>query len=362
MTIATPNYEGRGLINVAAEVEHRMTGTAMAPKLDTDLAEMIPSASTYVLILFDGLGVGQLGHPGAAPLLAANQAAIDAPFPTTTTVSLATVATGTPSTQHGLLAYQLWVPEVGTIVNTIHMASVWGDKLELDYKAFLPAPNLWQRLRSAGVRSATVQPANFDRTPLTRTLYGGAQFLPYHAIEECVQIAVEATTGPPGLIFVYVPHVDFAAHVVGQQSSEYDEAVDAAVSVWSGIASGVGDDVAVIGTADHGHFDVTPDHKVRLTKNQTAGLTVYGDPRALFVKGDGAALASDLPATWVPFEEIAGLWGPGAHTAAFGQRQPDGILFADDEWAIFMPYMNDRLVGHHGGLTEAEVKIPLMVQ
>jgi hypothetical protein len=361
MSITQPSYTGRGLVNLVGEIEHRLTGSGRTSGLDDELKEAIPSGSTYVIILFDGLGVGQLAHPSAKALLAANRASLDAPFPTTTTVSLATIATGTPSPQHGLLAYQLWDPTVDTIVNTIHMSSVWGDKLDLDYNHFLPSPNLWQRLTATGVSSVTVQPANFDRTPLTRALYGGAEFRPYYSEQECIDMAVDAASGSHGLVFVYVPHVDFAAPVVGQQSTEYDQAMDIAAAVWSGIVAGVGDDVVVAGTADHGHFDVAPDHKVRLTKEQTANLTVYGDPRALFVKGDGAPLAADLPATWVPYSAITELWGPGPHSAAFERRRPDGIIFPDDGWAIFMPHMNDRLVGHHGGLTDAELRIPLLV-
>ncbi|NIR38997.1 MAG: alkaline phosphatase family protein, partial [Actinobacteria bacterium] len=62
-------------------------------------------------VLFDGLGDGQLHHPAAAALAASRRAAIDAPFPTTTTVSLATIATGRSPAEHGLLGYQLWIPE-----------------------------------------------------------------------------------------------------------------------------------------------------------------------------------------------------------------------------------------------------------
>ena len=40
-----------------------------------------------VLMLFDGLGAHQLEHPIAAGLRSARAATLDAPFPTTTTVS-----------------------------------------------------------------------------------------------------------------------------------------------------------------------------------------------------------------------------------------------------------------------------------
>jgi hypothetical protein len=114
-----PDYSGGSLVNLVAELEHRLTGSSSSPRLHDHLAEFIPDASTYVLFLFDGLGTLQLDHPAAAPFAEDLKASLDSPFPATTTVSLATIATGLPPSQHGLLGYQLWLPEAGQVVNTI---------------------------------------------------------------------------------------------------------------------------------------------------------------------------------------------------------------------------------------------------
>src|SRR5690606_36281814 len=103
----TPDYGGGSLVNLVAEVERRLTGSAPEPGLHPELAAMIPHAETYVVVLFDGLGVDQLDHPVAASLRGHLRAGIDAPFPTTTTVSMSTVATGLTPIRHGVLGYQL---------------------------------------------------------------------------------------------------------------------------------------------------------------------------------------------------------------------------------------------------------------
>ncbi len=89
-----PDYAGGALVNLVAELERRLTGSALHPGLHPQLAAAIPAAQSYVLILFDGLGNGQLAHAAAAPLAAARVGVLDAGWPTTTTVSMATVATG----------------------------------------------------------------------------------------------------------------------------------------------------------------------------------------------------------------------------------------------------------------------------
>ncbi len=361
-SITAPSYDGKGLVNLIAHIEQRATGNSFAAGLDDDIAALMPTGETTVLVLFDGLGSHQLDHPRGRALATAHVGDIDAPFPTTTTVSLATIATGLPPVGHGLIAYQLWNPQVGAVVNTIHMTTMWGEAIDQDHRSFLPRPNLWERMSSAGVEPVAIQPDHFDRTPLTLSLYRGAMFLPYGSLDDAVDRTLEAASEPNRLVFLYVPHVDFAAHLSGQDSQAYTVAIGAANDLWQRLVSELPSDVALIATADHGHMDVDEAHKVRLTSAQHEGRTLYGDARALFVKGDGATLQRDLPAVWVPYEEISSLWGPDPRHETFEERRPDGVLFPHDGYAIFHRRSNDRLIGHHGGLSDRERLIPLLVR
>jgi hypothetical protein len=355
-------YDGSGLVNLIAELEYRASGSARSPRLSRVSLPSLESQTSTVFVLFDGLGTGQLAHPAALDLASSQIESIDAPFPTTTTVSLATVATGLPPSQHGLIAYQLWNPDVGAVVNTIHMTTMWGERIEQRHEDFLPGPNLWERISRAGIETVTIQPDSFDRTPLTLALYRGAVFTPYTTTAEAVDRTVEAANSPGRFVFLYIPHVDFAAHVAGQSSAEYDDAISEANSVWAGLTRQLPDDVLLVGTADHGHVDIAEVNKVRLSKVDEKGLILYGDARAVFVRGDGARLATGLPGTWVPYADLKGIWGPAPLHATFDDRRPDGIIFADDGFAIFHSRSNDRLVGHHGGLSEQERVIPVLVR
>ena len=66
-SITVPDYSGGSLVNLVAELEHRLTDSSVSPPLHDHFAKLIPEASTYVLFLFDGLGTRQLDHPAAAP-------------------------------------------------------------------------------------------------------------------------------------------------------------------------------------------------------------------------------------------------------------------------------------------------------
>jgi len=54
-------------------------------------------------------------------------------------------------------------------------------------------------------------------------------------------------------------------------------------------------------------------------------------------------------------------WGPGPLHPAFEERAPDGVLVADDDILLLHRHSDDRMTGAHGGLTDAERLIPLMV-
>jgi predicted AlkP superfamily pyrophosphatase or phosphodiesterase len=354
--------DGSGLVNLVAELEYRASGSAVFPRLKDVSIPTISDHDTTVLVLFDGLGSHQLDHPRARDLASAHIGSVDAPFPTTTTVSLATIATGLPPSQHGLIAYQLWNPDVGKVVNTIHMTTMWGERIEQRHERFLPGSNLWERMSTSGVEVVTVQPESFDRTPLSRALYRGTSFVPYSSTSEAVDRTVEAADPAGRFVFLYIPHVDFAAHVAGQRSNEYDTAINEANGVWGSLTDRLRPNVLLVGTADHGHIDIVEPNKIRLSKTDEEGLILYGDARALFVRGDGARLANGLPGTWVPYADLEGSWGPGPLHEAFEDRRPDGIIFADDGYAIFHSRSNHRLVGHHGGLMPEERRIPVLVR
>ena len=356
-----PDYGGGGLVNLIAELEARLTGSAPSPGLRPDLAGLIPEGATYLLTLFDGLGDHQLEHPAAAPLAAARRGALDAPFPTTTTVSLATLATGIPPAAHGLLGYQLWLPEHGTVVNTIKWTTLWGAPIEADYDLFLPGPNTWERVAAAGLEPIVVQPADFEGTPLTRVLYRGCRWEPWTDPASAVAAATQLAAAPGRLILLYLPQVDFAAHVHGQGSAHYARALGLAGRIWEEIAAHLPGGAVAVGTADHGHVDVPEACRARIPKADHEGRTFSGDPRVMFVRGDGAPLAEHLPARWVPRPEMEHWWGPGARHPEFAGRAPDGVLEADAGHSLLHRFSDERLIGQHGGLTPEELRIPLLV-
>jgi hypothetical protein len=248
------------------------------------------------------------------------------------------------------------------VVNTIFWFDTEGQPVSIDYSSFLPSPNLAERLTAAGVESVVVEPAAFIESPLDRLLYRRATVVAAEDDEAAVRIALEKVAQPGKLVAVYIPHVDAAAHAAGQDSDLYRDALGDAAGIWTAIATGLPSQAVAVGTADHGHLDVAPGHGIRLP--DLAGVTFYGDSRIVYVSGDvaaAAALATDLPAGWVSRAGMDGWWGPPPFHPELERRRPDGALVADDGYALLYPGSDTPLIGQHGGLTEVELRIPILI-
>jgi hypothetical protein len=359
-----PDYAGTGLLNLVAEIEARLTGTARAKGLATDLASAIPEASSIILVLFDGLGDLQLNHPGAEVFRGARLGALDAPFPTTTTVSMSTIATGTSPSTHGVIAHLSWFPELGRVVNTLKWVDLSGAAVDYPTGRLLPSPNLWERLTAGGIRTVTVQPAGFVTTPLTAALYRGAEFVGAKTPDEFVTRTVEAAATERTLVFTYVPPVDFAAHVFGLESPEYSEAMATAAGIWSGIVERLPANAVMIGTADHGVPAIAETGKILVRNKVYLPLDFWGDPRAVMVRGSQrliGRLIAETGAVGVNPEQFIPWLGPGPRHKELDRRMPDAVLLAPPGKVILPPGFDKRLVGYHGGLSREEVAVPLLV-
>ena len=360
-----PDYSGGSLPNLVAELEWRLTGSAPFDRLHAPLSDRIPEATSYVLLMIDGLGAHQLDHPRASSLLAARQGTLDAPFPTTTTVSLATVASGLPPSRHGVIGHFMLLDGHPHPVNVLRWVDSTGEPVPVR-RHLIPSPNLWERLAAAGIEAVTVQPRGYSDTPLTRVLYRGCRFEGVDGMVDFVQAVVDLARVPERLVFAYFPEVDISAHVHGFGSESYADALSQAAYAWERISALLPPHVRMVGTADHGLVSIQKAGKHRIRRRHHPDLVLYGDPRSLYVRGPAeriAALGADVPATWYPSRHIESWWGPPRDPAEDTARQgrPGGAFLAGAGRVLLPGHMDRRMVGYHGGLDAREVRIPLLV-
>ena len=272
----TPSYNGANLVNLAAELEIRLTGRSPTRGLRPKLARLIPHTRNYLLLIIDGLGDHQLTHPAAATLRQHRRAALTAPFPTTTSVGLSSVATALAPMQHGVIGYTQWIPTLRTVVNMLEWTDMaTGQPIDLDPAAFHPTPNLPERLGAAGVRTTIFQPTELMDTPVSNMLCRGAERHGYTSLLD-IQPSVLFDAGNRTLAVVYTTAVDTAAHASGQRSQAYSTALSQTGQAWEHFRRSLPPDTTLIGSADHGHCDIPRDGRIHLDENLTDGMTWWG--------------------------------------------------------------------------------------
>lgn len=356
-----PSTAGRGLVNLIAELERRFTGSSIAHPLDADLASLVPAGDSVCLALFDGLGASQAAS--VEDFSGSIRAVLHAPFPTTTTVSLSSVATGRVARGHGVLGHLMWLPAAGTVVNVLKFVTPEGRRVSVEHETLLPGQTLWERLREAGIEPITVQPGGFADSPLSTVLYRGCRFEPVWSKDEWLEATVQLSSKPGRFVFAYWPDVDVAAHVSGRHSTPYQHAVKGAGRLWRRLVDQI--EVPLVGTADHGHLDYRESGKILLRDAAMRECTWFGDSRALMARGDVSAAEAALAGTGAEllsrtdFEPWFGE-DPEPHPD-LAERMPDVVALAADDTLLLPRGFDRRLVGYHGGLSRAEVEIPLLV-
>lgn len=356
-----PSVTGRGLVNLLAELERRLTGSARAPALDDDLAALISEGDSVCLALFDGLGASQAAEVDV--FRNSMRGVLHAPFPTTTTVSLSTVATGRTVPGHGVVGHLMWLPDLETVANVLKFVTPAGRPVRFDYSSFIPGPNLWERLRAAGIEPVTVQPGPFSGTPLSTALYRGCRFEGVWNASEWVDAVSDLSAEPGRFVFAYWPDVDVAAHVSGRASTEYRRTVTQAGRLWEQLRDRVA--VPLIGTADHGHLDYRESGKYLLRDPDVDRVIWFGDSRSLMVRGDlkvAERITDGTGASWYGRKDFEAWLGtdPEPHPE-LDARLPEAVALAGADTLLLPPGFDRRLVGYHGGLSRAEVEIPLLI-
>jgi hypothetical protein len=258
------------------------------------------------------------------------------------------------------VAHLTWLEEVGRVVNTLKWVDLAGKIVPHDYSSVLPRPNLWERLRSAGIEPITVQPNAFEGSPLSRLVYRGARFEGTWDDRDLVEATVSLASEANRLVFTYFWPVDFAGHVHGLESSEFTDALARASGLWEQIVAGASPEVTVLGVADHGLIDYSEEDKLMIRQKEFRGLRFAGDPRGVQVWGERALLADLAAETGSELVDPLSLLGPDPGPEAKA-RVGDGLLLAQPGKVLLPPGFDKRLRSYHGGLAPAELEIPLLV-
>ena len=372
----SPRY-GHGAL---ADLMPSVLGVLGVPGESDRIGLGVDGARRVAVLLVDGMGAELLAaRADVAPFLNRPHQNLTAGFPSTTATSLASLGTGVPAGEHGIVGYLLSIPGHDRLMNPLNWRLTGkGPSVDLLKEVvpeqFQPVQTTFERAVANGIAVTQVAPTYQDGSGLTRAVLRGSDFRPSFSTGDLVDGVLTALErSDRSLVYAYHGDLDLTGHVRGPNSDAWAlelAQIDLAVRL---IVERLPAGAALVVTADHGMVQVGAPVDFDKTPALQAGVrTLGGEPRARHVYAEPGA-ADDVAAAWrevlgdgftvaTQAEIVASGWfGPLVSPEARA-RIGDVVVVADNDGAVIRSGaepMQSRLIGHHGSLTAAEMLVPL---
>jgi len=331
----------------------------------------VEPARAAALLLVDGLGSELLGeHAADAPFLASlpDAGPLTVGFPSSTVVSLASLATGLPPGSHGMVGTSFEVD--GTRLDGLNWRAA-----DARPERVQPAPTVFERAEAAGVAVTVVSKREFRGSPLNRAVLRGGEYRGNRAIGDLAAEMITALTAPGRrLVYGYHADLDTMGHVYGPGSLPWRLQLAQVDRLVATVANALPADAVLAVTGDHGMVTMDRPFDVDTVPELRAGVRLLaGDPRSRHVYAESGAAASVL-AAWrgvlgtsavvVPRDQAVaeGWFGPVA--AAFAGRIGDVVVAARDGAGVIRSVAEPAIsgaVGQHGSLSAREQLVPFLL-
>ena len=326
-----------------------------------------------VLILIDGMGQDAIDKYGDQfPIFDELKQVkkLYTNFPSTTATSLSTLGTGVLPGVHGMLGYTVRVPRSD---NRLLNALKWDERV--DPVMWQKVPTLFERAVSAGVSVTHVAAKRYEGSGFTQAALRGAKYVGANGVDEMATAVSAALKPQPSFVYTYLNTLDSAGHSDGVGSDKWLTALQQVSEFITKVKQLAPAGTRIWVTSDHGMVNSTEQIILGQDNKLLENVTLIGgEPRArhIYIK-EGAA--SETIAQWQEFfgnkakvlsKESAikdGLFGPVV-TEDSHDRLGDLIAIANNDLILVDPARvreESSMVGHHGGVTDIEVEIPLLL-
>lgn len=335
----------------------------------------LSGVASMVVLLVDGLGWQQLvAHDSLAPrtLSGFDLGPMHSTFPSTTAAAVTSFGTGLGPGMHGIIGSAFEVD--GTALWPLSWAA------DPNPIATQPERTVLEAAAAAGVAVASVAPARFAGSGLTRAGLRGGRYLGADTVEARVvavagELAAARRSRQRCLVYVYWPELDKAGHVHGVNSPQWRAELAVVDELVGELASLLQQGEGLLVTADHGILDVPDSARIDLdglSAQLSPGVRrVLGEPRVRHVYTEPGRARAVLAAwqrtlagraTVVGRDEAAATWFAPVDPW-YTDRIGDVVALAGHGLSLVSDRV-DRIVsnlrGQHGGRDPREVEIPLL--
>jgi hypothetical protein len=336
----------------------------------------LTTRKSYLVILVDGLGTANVksagGHASFLNQKLRSAKSLFSGFPATTTTSLTSMATGVSNGNHAVLGHRVYDRKLKQNINFLN--DLGG---ELDPAKYQDLETISERASAQGVTVSTIGPAEYDRSGFTMATMPASKYISAESFKDRFSQSLKALAVANSLTYLYFPELDQLAHRFGVSSTQWLNAVEELDSELAKFAAALPSNSGAVLTADHGIIDVALDRHVYLDEFESfVDLEqIGGDPRVGFLYFKSG---TDVKKKVIEIEqEIGGIcdvvtfselvqagWLAKLSTQAL-EVAPDLVLLPKSDRVVYhRGFAKSRsllMIGQHGGLTQAEWEVPLIV-
>ena len=291
-------------------------------------------------------------------------------FPSTTATSISTLGTGVLPGMHGMLGYTVRVPRSD---NRLLNALKWDERV--DPVIWQKVPTMFERASIAGIAVTHVAAKRYEGSGFTQAALRGAKYVGANSIQEMVTAVHLALQPKPSFVYTYLNNLDSAGHSDGVGSDKWLTAFEYVAEFISKLKQSAPAGTRFWITSDHGMVNSTEQIILGQDNQLLDNVTLIGgEPRARHIYIKPGAVAETIT-QWQEFfaQKVkilsrqdaisSGLFGPVV-TEDSSDRMGDLIAIANKDLILVDPARikeETSMVGHHGGVTDTEVAIPLLL-
>ncbi|MBN1220216.1 MAG: alkaline phosphatase family protein [Anaerolineae bacterium] len=383
-----PDYHGGSIVNLMSSIIQALGGESpYEPLADLPPTELSASKNIVLLVL-DGLGYEYLVRNGQHTVFHKYlRGKMTSVFPSTTAACVTTFATGVAPQQHGVTGWFVHLKEVGAVSTILRFAPRYGEKTPPFSQAGVKPEAIFTQVSMSNGLEAKVYmvvPRKLVESDYSRLMAGKAKPAPYENLNDFFKrirkIIRSGKRGRPKYIYAYWPEFDALSHEHGnggKKVAAHFKKLDKKMA--SFLQSLAGTETTLIITADHGFIDADASRIIWLKDHpdlqETLTLPLCGEGRAAYCYVRPAKAAQfeayvtkylHDKCDWFRSEELIanhyfGLFEPNPRLF---DRVGDYVLIMKENYVIRDSILGEDRhlhIGYHGGVSEAEMFVPLIV-
>jgi len=352
-----------------------------SPYKPLESLDSLKESKNIVLIVFDGLGYNYLQRYGKGTMLHRNlKGSITSVFPPSTGSAITTFLTGLAPQQHAVIGWYVHLKEYGLVSRILpYTNAIDGNPLGAPISNVIDVKGIFEDMNR---EHSIIYDHEIVDSAYTMNLAGLANRIGYSDINTLFDSIGAAIfkTKTQSYIYSYWPMLDTISHILGCESNEAKDHLkefDVKLQEFTETISDT--NTTLIITADHGFSDV-PLENIIYTRDHPKlmdclSLPVCGDTRTGFCyvrRSKGGTfekyIDEDLSEKCNAYgsEDLIqeGWFGLSDPHPRLGDRVGDYTLMFNKGHAIlncFPGLEPPHMLGHHGGVSEDELHVPLVL-